>query len=115
MLSKASDEYQPTACTAFPDVPHQVMEGESFFDDCERYSLSSRSTYLEVPNMSPFIPVWIIGGPFIGLLILSFSFKGPSAMGGTAPRLPQRGRSAAIDPAAPMFEPMHPAAPRRTV
>jgi hypothetical protein len=28
------------------------------------------------------IPVWIIGGPFIGLLILAFSFKGPSAMSG---------------------------------
>jgi hypothetical protein len=24
--------------------------------------------------------MWIIGGPFIGLLILAFSFKGPSAM-----------------------------------
>lgn len=29
-----------------------------------------------------FIPVWIIGGPFIGLLVLAFSFKGPSAMEG---------------------------------
>jgi len=29
-----------------------------------------------------FIPVWIIGGPFVGLLILSFAFKGPSAMSG---------------------------------
>ncbi len=29
-----------------------------------------------------FIPMWIIGGPFIGLLILAFSFKGPSAMSG---------------------------------
>jgi hypothetical protein len=28
------------------------------------------------------IPLWIIGGPFIGLLILSFAFKGPSAMSG---------------------------------
>jgi len=28
------------------------------------------------------IPLWIIGGPFIGLLILAFSFKGPSAMSG---------------------------------
>jgi len=28
------------------------------------------------------IPLWIIGGPFIGLLILSFSFKGSSAMEG---------------------------------
>ena len=31
---------------------------------------------------STFIPMWIIGGPFIGLLILAFSFKGPSAMEG---------------------------------
>ena len=28
------------------------------------------------------IPLWIIGGPFIGMLILAFSFKGPSAMSG---------------------------------
>jgi len=28
------------------------------------------------------IPIWIIGGPFIGLLILSFCFKGSSAMEG---------------------------------
>lgn len=34
----------------------------------------------------PLIPMWIIGGPFIGLLILSFSFKGPSSMGGTGAR-----------------------------
>jgi len=35
----------------------------------------------------PLIPLWIIGGPFIGLLILAFSFKGPSAMsGGMGPR-----------------------------
>jgi hypothetical protein len=64
--------------------------------------------------MNPLIPLWIIGGPFVGLLILSFSFKGPSAMGGTAPRLPPRDR-AAVDPAAPLFEPMHPSAPRRIV
>jgi hypothetical protein len=36
--------------------------------------------------MHSFIPLWIIGGPFLGLLILSFSFKGPSAMGGSVPR-----------------------------
>ncbi len=35
------------------------------------------------------IPAWIIGGPFIGLLILAFSFKGPSSMGG--PGLRSRG------------------------
>jgi hypothetical protein len=28
------------------------------------------------------IPIWIIGGPFIGFLILSFAFKGPSSMSG---------------------------------
>jgi hypothetical protein len=32
--------------------------------------------------METLIPMWIIGGPFIGLLILAFSFKGPSAMSG---------------------------------
>jgi hypothetical protein len=36
--------------------------------------------------MHQLIPIWIIGGPFIGLLILAFSFKGPSAMGGRDPR-----------------------------
>lgn len=29
--------------------------------------------------MDSLIPIWIIGGPFIGLLFLSFSFWGPSA------------------------------------
>jgi hypothetical protein len=28
------------------------------------------------------LPIWIIGGPFIALLILSSAFKGPSAMSG---------------------------------
>ncbi len=65
--------------------------------------------------MNPFIPLWIIGGPFVGLLILSFSFKGPSAMGGTAPRLAPRGRDLAQDPSAPMLDPVHPTAPRRLV
>ena len=32
--------------------------------------------------METLIPMWIIGGPFLGLLILAFSFKGPSAMSG---------------------------------
>lgn len=31
--------------------------------------------------MNSLIPMWIIGAPFAGLLILAFSFKGPSAMG----------------------------------
>jgi len=28
------------------------------------------------------IPVWIIGGPFVALLILAYSFRGPSSMSG---------------------------------
>jgi hypothetical protein len=62
--------------------------------------------------VNPLIPLWIIGGPFIGLLILSFSFKGPSAMGGTAPRLAPRG-TRATDPSAPLLDPVHPTGPRR--
>ncbi len=65
--------------------------------------------------MNTFIPMWIIGGPFIGLLILSFSFKGPSAMGGTAPRLLARGDHQPVDPAAPLLDPIHPTNPRRYV
>jgi hypothetical protein len=65
--------------------------------------------------MMPFIPLWIIGGPFIGLLILAFSFKGPSAMGGSAPRLPARGREGVLDQSAPLADPLHPGAPRRYV
>ncbi len=65
--------------------------------------------------MNMFIPAWIIGGPFIGLLILSFSFKGPSAMGGTAPRLPPRSRDGSSDLSAPISDPMYPGAPRRIV
>ena len=29
-----------------------------------------------------FIPIWIIGAPAIGIIILSFSFKGSSSMSG---------------------------------
>jgi hypothetical protein len=29
--------------------------------------------------MESFIPIWILGAPFVGLLILAFSFWGPSA------------------------------------
>jgi len=71
--------------------------------------------------MNSFIPFWIIGGPFVGLLILFFSFKGPSAMGGLAPRLAPRGRAMSVDadnPArapAPFLQPMHPEAPRRLI
>jgi hypothetical protein len=65
-------------------------------------------------NVNPFIPVWIIAGPFIGLLILAFSFKGQSAMGGTGPRLPPRERSLQ-DASAPLLDPIHPNAARRIV
>jgi hypothetical protein len=27
--------------------------------------------------MNSLIPIWILGAPFIGVLILAFSFKGP--------------------------------------
>jgi hypothetical protein len=63
--------------------------------------------------MNPLIPLWIIGGPFVGLLILAFSFKGPSTIG-SAPRSAPRGREVP-DPSAPLLEPMHPDAPRRRV
>lgn len=62
--------------------------------------------------MTPFIPVWIIGAPFVGLLILSFSFKGSSAMGGEFPRALPSERSMA-DPSAPLMQPLHPGAIRR--
>lgn len=65
--------------------------------------------------MNALIPLWIIGGPFVGLLILSFSFKGPSAMGGTIPRMPPRSRDLSVDPSAPQFDPIRPDAPRRIV
>jgi len=65
--------------------------------------------------MNPLIPVWIIGGPFIALAILAFSFKGPSAMGGSGPRQPPRGRDVGLDPSAPLLDPLAPSAPRRLV
>ena len=65
--------------------------------------------------MNQLIPVWIIGGPFVALVILSFAFKGPSAMGGTGVRLAPRGVNDAIDPSAPLLDPIHPNAPRRIV
>ena len=65
--------------------------------------------------MNPLIPAWIIGAPFIALVILSFSFKGPSSMGGTAERLAPRDRFAARDPSAPLLDPIHPGSPRRIV
>jgi hypothetical protein len=63
--------------------------------------------------MNPLIPLWIIGGPFIGLLILSFSFKGPSSMGGSYARPAPRGSS--LDFSTPLLDPMHAEAPRRLV
>jgi len=57
--------------------------------------------------MNSLIPIWILGAPFVGLLILSFSFKGPSAMGGDLPRLEPRSRSAS-DPSAPLLQPKRP-------
>jgi hypothetical protein len=65
--------------------------------------------------MNTLIPVWIIGGPFLGLLFLSFSFKGPSAMGGSLPRIPPRRSGPVVDRSAPLLDPMHPEAPRRYV
>jgi hypothetical protein len=65
--------------------------------------------------MSAIIPAWIIGGPFIGLLILSFSFKGPSAMGGSGTRLPPRAYHDGTDPSASLLDPIAPGAPRRIV
>lgn len=65
--------------------------------------------------MSALVPMWIIGGSFVGLLILAFSFKGPSAMGGGIRRLPGRPVYTATDPSAPLFDPMAPGAPRRFV
>ena len=34
--------------------------------------------------MIDLVPVWILGAPFVAMLILAFSFKGPSAMNGTS-------------------------------
>ena len=65
--------------------------------------------------MNSLIPLWIIGVPFIALLALSFSFKGSSAMGGSLPRLEPRSTHGAIDRSAPLFDPIAPGAPRRTV
>lgn len=64
--------------------------------------------------MNTLIPLWIIGGPFIGLLILAFSFKGPSAMGGTATRYSPR-RDLGHDDSVPLLDPLHADAPRRHI
>jgi hypothetical protein len=36
--------------------------------------------------MNSLIPIWILGAPFVALLILAFSFTGPSAMGRDMPQ-----------------------------
>ena len=36
--------------------------------------------------MTALIPLWILGAPFIGAVILGFSFGAPSVMGGHLPR-----------------------------
>jgi hypothetical protein len=63
--------------------------------------------------MNSLIPLWIIGGPFVGLLILSFSFKDSRAM--TESMSLPRDRDIPADPSAPLLQPMHPNAPRRFV
>ena len=62
--------------------------------------------------MPNFIPVWILGAPFVGLLFLSFSFKGPSVMGGDLQRAPARDHLA-TDSSAPLLQPMRPNAVSR--
>jgi hypothetical protein len=47
-------------------------------------------------------------------LLLSFAYRGPSAMGGSLPRIPPR-RAGGLDHSAPIFDPLHPDAPRRSV
>ena len=63
--------------------------------------------------MNALIPLWIIGGPIAALLILSFSFNGPSAMGGLSPRLPPRSRDLPVDPSVSLVDPVHPDSTRR--
>jgi hypothetical protein len=63
--------------------------------------------------MNTLIPLWILGAPFAGLLFLAFSFKGPSAMGGTSARVPPRDRDRPVDQSAPLLDPLGPQAPRR--
>ena len=47
--------------------------------------------------MNSLIPVWILGAPFVALIILAYSFKGPGAMGSGLQRAPHGYRSA-IEP-----------------
>lgn len=65
--------------------------------------------------MNAFIPAWIIGGPFVGLLILSFSFKGPSTMGGSLPRIAPQDGFDSLTPSGPVSDALYPGAPRRKV
>ncbi len=57
--------------------------------------------------MPDLIPVWILGAPFVGVLILAFSFKGPSSMGGHLPRPLPRTRFA-NHTSSPVLQPTHP-------
>jgi hypothetical protein len=62
--------------------------------------------------MNALIPAWIIGGPFIGLLILAFSFKGASTMGGTGARIQPRDRNSVRDLSSPLPDSAPPGVPR---
>jgi len=64
--------------------------------------------------MNTLVPLWILGAPFVGLVLLSFSTKGSSAMGGTVARLAPRDVDA-YDRSAPLFDPMVASNPRRIV
>jgi hypothetical protein len=64
--------------------------------------------------MSAFIPVWILGAPFVGLLILAYSFKGPSAMGAALPRTSPDYRSAS-ERRPSLTDPMHSDTTRRVI
>jgi hypothetical protein len=61
--------------------------------------------------MSVFIPVWIIGAPFLGILFLSFAFGGSSSMGANVDRLSTRREG--YDPSVPLSDPMAPSSTRR--
>lgn len=65
--------------------------------------------------MNALIPAWVIGAPFVALVILSFSFRAPSEMGGSFPRQPPERRDSSVDHSAPLLGPMRPDAPRRII
>lgn len=62
--------------------------------------------------MTSLIPVWILGAPILGILVLAFSFKGPGPTGAELRRPLSTDRSA-TDSSAPLLQPMHPEAARR--